>query len=924
MPMTPSACKRVLLPVILLALASCKGEKSEDFVASGRAFLDKRDFPAAIIQLKNAVQHDTSSGEARYWLGVALRRAGDAPSAEIELRKAAAAGYTPDLVLPELVATLLELGQFDKALVEAEKANVTSARARADLLAAQATASLAASKVDDAKRFAAEAVTTDPSSPAPQIVRAKLLLLDRKVDEAQRVVVDALEKTPDDYEALRMRADLLLARGNVKEAIAAYDRVIAVRPTGVSTYLTLIPTLIRERDIAGAETRLASLRKVAGGAPGTRYLEALVAYAKGDRNTAREAVRQVLKTGADYLPALLLAGTVEHDLGNYVVAEDLLRKVSVAVPNDLRSRRLLVSTYLQSNQLKKAREAVTALLKLDPDSAETNVLAGRVATASREPAKAAEYFQKAVAKDPSNATSRTLLGAADMLQGNVQRGVAELEAASAANADRIEADVALIRYFMEHKQLDKAAQALDALAKKQPNNPQTANLRGGLLLSKGDIAGARKAFEAALALQPTFTPAATNLATLDLRDKKPEAAMDRYRSILAKDSKQTDAALMLAILLQRNGGKPTEVDKVLNEAVSAAPSNVQVRLALITRYLQTDRKKEALEAAQQALAAVPDDSRLLATMGRVQMANGEHTQAATTFGKLAALEPQNVDPLVRQASAYAANRDFMSARSVLNKAIDLQPDNVMLRAALVDLGLSEQKPDAAIADARAMQKRWPKASAGYIAEAAVLMNQKRPQEAEALLRSATRSVEDTGTALQLFSLLLKTNRAAEAEKFAADWVASRPKDAALAAAAGEDSLARQDYTTAVRWYRAALKARPSNPILLNNLAWALGQLKDPQALATAEKARTLAPNNAAIIDTIGWLQLQQGNADAAVTTLTRAVSLAPGAAPVRINLARALIAAGRKDDAKEQLQAIAGLTAPQTIKDEAEKLLDSL
>lgn len=924
MLMTPSVRKRVLLPVILLVLAGCKGEKSEDFVASGRAFLDKRDFPAAIIQLKNAVQNDTSSGEARYWLGVALRRAGDAPAAEIELRKAGATGYTPDLVAPELVATLLEMGQYDKVLAEAEKANVTSSRARADLLAARATASLAGNEPDEARRLAAEAVATDASIPAPQIVRAKLLLLDRKVDEAQQVVDEALAKAPDDYEALRMRADLLLARGNVKEAIAAYDRVIVVRPTAISTYLTLIPTLIREQDIAGAETRLASLRKVAGGAPGVRYLEALVAYAKGDRNTAREAVRQVLKTGADYVPALLLAGMVEHDLGNYVVAEDLLRKVAAAAPRDLRSRRLLVSTYLQSNQLKKARDTLAALMKLDPDSSETNVLAGRVATASREPAKAAEYFQKALAQDPNNSTTRTLLGAADMMQGNVQRGVMELEAASAANPDRIEADVALIRYFMEQKQLDKAAKAVEVLAAKQPNNPQTANLRGGVLLAKGDVAGARKAFEAALALQPTFTPAASNLAALDLRDNKPEAAIDRYRTILAKDPKQSDASLMLALILQRNGGKSAEVDKVLNEAVSADPANVRVRLTQITRYLQVDRKKEALEAAQQALATVPDDPRLLAVLGRAQMANAEHTQAATTFGKLAALEPQSVDPLVRQASAYASSRDFASARSVLNKAIDLQPDNVMLRAALVDLGLAEQRPEAAIADARAMQKKWPKASAGYVAEAAVLMNQKRTQEAEVLLRSATRSVEDTGAALQLFSLLLKSDRAAEAEKFAAEWVASRPKDAAMAAAAGEDSLARQDFATAVRWYRAALKARPNNPILLNNLAWALGQLKDPQAMATAEKARTLAPNNAAIIDTIGWLQLQQGNADGAVTTLARAVSLAPGAAPVRMNLARALIAAGRKDDAKEQLQAIAGLAAPQTIKDEAEKLLGSL
>ena len=400
--MTLLAFKRILLLAFLVALVSCKAQKSEDFVTSGRAFLDKRDFPAAIIQLKNAVQKDAGSGEARYWLGFALRRAGDSQAAEIELRKAATSGYASDLVIPELVATLLELGQFNKALAEAERAKITTARARADLLAAQATVSFASNKIDDAKRLAAEGAAADPSSPAPQIVRAKLLLLDRRIDEAQQILVEALAKSPEDYEALRLHADLFVAQGDLKTAIAAYDRVIAVRPTSMSTYLALIPALIRERDIAGAETRLASLRKVAGGAPGVRYLEALVAYAKGDRKAAREAVRQVLKTGADYMPALLLAGTVEHDLGNYVVAEDLLRKVASAAPNDLRSRRLLVSTFLQSNQLKNARDTLATLMKLDPDSVETNVLAGRVATVSRDPAKAASTSRR-----PSRRIPRT-------------------------------------------------------------------------------------------------------------------------------------------------------------------------------------------------------------------------------------------------------------------------------------------------------------------------------------------------------------------------------------------------------------------------------------------------------------------------------------------------------------------------------------
>lgn len=916
--------RRHVLAASLLLLVACNGQHADEFMSSGKAFLDKRDYPAAVIQFKNAVQKDTASGEARYWLGVALHRGGDPQAAEIELRKAVNAGYDPDAAQPELLSTLADLNQFDKVIVEAAPEKLKTPQAKAYVMSALGTAMLTKGKLEDAKRLSAEAAAIDPPNAAPQILRARLALVDQKPEEALRILAEAVAKAPEDFEALRMLAHLSLARGKDKEAIALYERALAVRPTSLAVYLALIPALLRAPDLERAQAHLDAVKKAAGGSPGTRYLEALVAYSKRDRPTAREAVRQALKSGADFTAAQLLSGTIEYELGNYTVAEDLLQKVATSDPGDVQSRRLLTSIYLKSNQLKKAQGMLAALQKLEPDMVETNVLAGQVANAAQDTAKAVEYLQKAVARDPKNAITRTLLGASYIRRGDVQRGIAELESASAADPSRIEADVALIQHFLRQKQLDKAAAAADALTKKQPANPQSPYMRGSVLMAKGDLAGTRKALDEAVALQADFLPAVNSLAALDIKDKKYDDAIGRYRAILAKNPKQVEAALMLASILQRTDARMADIDKVLADAVAADPANARARLSQLIHFQQTQRKKEMLDAAQQAVAAVPTDSRLMGYLGAAQMANGEHAQAAVTFGKLAALDPRNPDPLARQATAYAADKDFTSARKTLGKAIELQPDNVLLRATLVDIGVAEQRPDAAISDARAIQAKWPKKSTGYIAEVVVLNGQRKTKEAEALLRNTLGKVEDAGVALQLFALLHKAGRNDEADRFVAEWIASKPKDAALAAAAGEESLARQDYATAIRWYRAALKARPDNPVLLNNLAWALGQAKDPQAMATAEKAKTLAPNNPAIIDTLGWLQLQAGDSNSAVTTLTRAVGLAPKAAPIRVNLAKALIAAGKKEEARMQLQAVSGLSAPQATKDEAEKLLGSL
>src|SRR5512145_566409 len=78
-----------LMGVLLTCLlAACARENHEHFITSGEDYLAKKDYPAAIIQFKNAVQKVPDNGQARYLLGTALRGSGELRSAEIEFRKA--------------------------------------------------------------------------------------------------------------------------------------------------------------------------------------------------------------------------------------------------------------------------------------------------------------------------------------------------------------------------------------------------------------------------------------------------------------------------------------------------------------------------------------------------------------------------------------------------------------------------------------------------------------------------------------------------------------------------------------------------------------------------------------------------------------------------------------------------------------------
>ena len=110
---------RLLLACLLsLGLAACKGESSSALLEQAKANIAKGDTKAAIIQLKNAVATDEKNAEARYQLGQLYLAAGDAASAEKELKRAREAGYAADTINPLLARALIKQGEFQRVLDE--------------------------------------------------------------------------------------------------------------------------------------------------------------------------------------------------------------------------------------------------------------------------------------------------------------------------------------------------------------------------------------------------------------------------------------------------------------------------------------------------------------------------------------------------------------------------------------------------------------------------------------------------------------------------------------------------------------------------------------------------------------------------------------------------------------------------------------
>ena len=909
---------------LALAIGACSRNDPTALIASAKEYIAKRDFNASIIQLKNALQQQPQNAEARYLLAVASLENGDLASAEIELGKARELGYSEDGLQVALARVQLARGRPGKVVADFDGVKLASPKSQAELRAIVGSAELAQNHPTEARRAFNEAFVLDPQSAGANIGLARIAASERDFTTAMARVDAALAASPSSGEALLLKGDLLAVQGQNDAAEKAYRDAVAALHGQLPARLALITHLLRSRSLEKASAELSSLEKQAPKDPRTAYAKALVLSEQGNYAGAREAILQVLKVDPNHVPSLIIAGTAAFQTGAYGEAESNLRKALQYVPDAIAPKRLLAATHLRMGQTELALTEVKELLSRAGNDPAIVSLAAEAYLANGDIAGAARQYERAKSLAPDSATVQTRLALVRLASGEADRGLKELESTSASHPEDYQADLALVATYLRQRQADKALEALKTLEKKQPNNPLTYNLRGIALVLKLDLAAARASFERSLELNPTYMPAVTNLTQLDLREKKVDAARKRYEDVLKKEPNNEQALTGLAVLLRITGAPSQEVEKLLKHSVASSPNSPNAHASLINFYLGSREYPKALAAAQDAKVALPNNPAIANALGTAQLAAGETRQAIATFTRLAESNPNAPEPLVRLARAQLAAKQPDDAIRSLRAVLALRPDLTLVERDIAGIYVATGRHAEALAEARRVQKDHPEQPIGYVLEGEIYIAEKKLDLAQRTYRAALSKFDLPIIAVRTHAVMTAAGQGSAADAMADKWVSAHPKDTVLLDYLAERDLAAKRYTDAEKRYKTALERQPQNPLVLNNLAWVSYQLKDPDALEYAERANELAPDNPSIMDTLGSILADQGQSERALQLLGRASQLAPQAYRIRLNFAKALVKAGRKDAARNELEALAKLDSKLPIQREAAALLAGL
>ena len=898
----------VLTPLLLaLVLVGCGSPSETEYVTSARELVQKRDFKAATIQLKSAMQLNPKGAETRFLYGKVLLETGDSASAVVELRKAAELGYDENQLIPPLASAMVQQGEAKQVVEQFAGKNLTGAEGMASLKTSLALAYSRLGATAQAGKAIDEALAAQANYIPALLARAGMAAKNKEFAVAIATLDEVTKIDASRADAWVLKGEVQLrGLGETTEALASFRKAIEIRKDLMGAHEAIVSVLIASKDLAGARQHVAEMKKSLAERPETRLLEAQLAYVDKDFKKAREIAVPLVQLAPNSPLVLQLAGASEYQLGALPQAENLLSQAVKLAPGMPIATALLARLYVRSGQADRALETLQPALTAAEPAAEMLLIAGEAHLQAGNPDLADQAFARAAKIAPNSARTRTAVALNQIGKGHAAEGLTELETISSKDSGT-SADLALVASHLRRNDLAKAAQAVEVVVRKRPDSAAAHNLKGRVLALRGDNAGARNSFERAVALDGKYHPALASLAALDVAEKKPDEARKRFEAAIAADPRNHQAKLGLAALLRHTGAPPSEVLALLDAAVKASPGDLQSRMRLVEFHWSSGNLKAALSASQEADTAIPNRRELLMLMGRIQLASKDFQQALTTFNRVVALQPGSTPAALGIAEAMLGQKDYPAAERQLLGLLQSNPQLLPARRMLAGVYLARDRKTEAIALARDLQKLSPTQATGHALEAEVEAQQRNWSGAQAAYRTALQKQPSTEIATKLHATLLMAGKPEDALKLANSWTTEHPKDAAFRFYLGDAALSRKDWPEAEKGYREVLRIQPENPLAMNNVAWLLLKQGKPGALPMAERAVSLAPARTQLLDTLALALAANNQLPKALELQRQTLKLAPQDPQLKLTLARLFIQSGSKLEARAELEDLAKL-----------------
>jgi tetratricopeptide (TPR) repeat protein len=230
----------------------------------------------------------------------------------------------------------------------------------------------------------------------------------------------------------------------------------------------------------------------------------------------------------------------------------------------------------------------------------------------------------------------------------------------------------LMQSYAVEKQTEAGLQKMREYAAQQPSLAPVQQYLGQLLLTNGDLVGARKAFEAAKGADPSLVRADLGLADLDTREGKLVEARKRLAAVIASHPESVESRIFLAQAEDRDGN-PAVAIKEYRQALTLDSNNFLALNNLAYLLANANQPDEGLKYAQQAKEVNPKSPAADDTLGWTYFQKGMYSMAMTQFQSAVSRESTPVRQY-HLAMACLKAGDVSQGRKALEAALRINPN----------------------------------------------------------------------------------------------------------------------------------------------------------------------------------------------------------------------------------------------------------
>ncbi|WP_343226617.1 tetratricopeptide repeat protein [Lysobacter enzymogenes] len=536
--------------------------------------------------------------------------------------------------------------------------------------------------------------------------------------------------------------------------------------------------------------------------------------------------------------------------------------------------------------------------------------AASAAAPAAEPSAAAlaatrATIQAQAAKDPVGASLEPLLAGEFALQAGRLNEAAEsyLQAARAA-ADPVLAERATTIALVA-RQDAVAADSLALWRKLGGQGSVYAAAEATLSLRRGDERAALRQLNALMTSEPeTGWRQALGVLTAGSKDPKQTARM--VEKIVA-GGRLPPRNLMAWVAfggLSQRLDQPKLTDRIVEEVVKRFPGEPRVALLRVSQMRDEGKSDEAAKLLATLVPLADGDNNLRALIA-------EQYEGLNDFQNVAAVlarGPQDDQTYALRASYLARADDKPTLTALYDElsASATKPDPAR-RLLLGQLAEYLERYDEALGWYRGVPG-GPQRELARLRAANMLHKLKRADEAYGALRaiqSDASAEDDTRRDAYILEANLRAedkNIGGENEAFARG-LAAFPDEPEILYARALSWERRDDVARAEADFRRILVAEPDSVAALNALGYTLADRTNryQEALELIERARAAEPDNAAIVDSYGWVLYRLGRVKEAEVELRRALTMQKDA-EIAAHLAELLWETGRRDEARKYFE----------------------